>query len=52
MQFIVGYAPANFFTGHYVVFNSGFCVLKPIFAINEKGVFAAALIKNVVIGQR
>ncbi len=35
-----------FYTGHYVVLDSGFCVLQAIVALKEKGVFSAALIKK------
>lgn len=32
-----------FHTGHYVVLVSSFCILKALFALKRKGVFAAAL---------
>ena len=35
-----------FTTGRYVVLDSGFCVLKAILALREKGIFASALVKK------
>ncbi len=35
-----------FNTGRYVVLDSGFCVLKAIVALYEKGIFLGALIKK------
>ncbi len=35
-----------FHTGLYIVLDSGFCVLKSIVALKEKGFFAAAIIKK------
>eukprot|EP00804_Cyclotella_cryptica_P020321 CCRYP_014042-RA/>CCRYP_014042-RA protein AED:0.41 eAED:0.46 QI:0/-1/0/1/-1/1/1/0/310 len=35
-----------FNTGRYVVLNSGFCVLKALVALYEKGIYAGALIKK------
>lgn len=35
-----------FNTGRYVVLDSGFCVLKAIVALYEKGIYAGALIKK------
>lgn len=35
-----------FHSGHYVVLDSGFCILKALIALKQKGIFAAALIKK------
>ena len=35
-----------FYSGCYVVLDSGFCVLKTLIALKKKGVFAATLIKK------
>jgi hypothetical protein len=35
-----------FNSGRYVVLDSGFCVLKAIVALYEKGIYAGALIKK------
>lgn len=35
-----------YYTGKYVVLDSGFCVLKAIIKLREVGVFACALIKK------
>jgi hypothetical protein len=35
-----------FHTGRYVVLDSGFCVLKAIFVLYEKGLYAGTLIKK------
>ena len=35
-----------FHTGRYVVLDSGFCVLKALVALHEKGIYAGALIKK------
>ncbi len=39
-----------FHSGHYIVLDSGFCVLKALIALKKKGVFAAALKKNEGFG--
>ena len=38
-------------SGKVFVLDSGFCVLQALVELKKKGVFAHALIKNVVIGQ-
>ena len=35
-----------FNSGRYVVLDSGFCILKAIVALYEKGLYAGALIKK------
>ena len=35
-----------FATGRYVIFYSGFCVLKGLFQLRKKGVFAFAVMKR------
>ena len=35
-----------FYTGKYVVLDSGFCVLKSLIELKKKGLFACALIKK------
>ncbi len=35
-----------FYSGCYVVLDSGFCVLKSLIVLEKKGVFAASLIKK------
>ncbi len=48
---LLGMLQSVFHTGHYIVLDSGFCVLKAIVALKLNGVFAASLIKNVGFGQ-
>ena len=38
-------------SGKVFILDSGFCVLKAIVELQKKGIFAAALIKNIDIGQ-
>jgi hypothetical protein len=41
-----------FYTGRYVVLDSGFCVLKAICDLQKVGVYSCALIKNGSTGRR
>ena len=37
-----------FATGGYIIIDSGFCVLKGLIKLRKKGVFACAVIKNII----